>query len=116
MPQSSSGALGEAKLMSRKALDAHTRPISGGGKIWFVSAHQQLCSIEGSKIRVVIPRWKTAAMAWNDAEHELWTLHPRNEGQGDRSVDLAIHFCRADSEAAFAFALFAQYREPQMKI
>ncbi|MDY4733318.1 MAG: hypothetical protein SO255_02765 [Sodaliphilus sp.] len=76
MPQSSSGALGEAKLMSRKALDAHTRPISGGGKIWFTSTHQQLCSIEGSKIRVVIPRWQTAAMTWNDAEHELWTLHP----------------------------------------
>ncbi|MDY5965458.1 MAG: hypothetical protein SPJ38_01055, partial [Sodaliphilus sp.] len=76
IPQSSSGALGEAKLMSRKVVNAHTRPISGGGKIWFVSAHQQLCSIEGSKIRVVIPRWQTAAMAWNDAEHELWTLSP----------------------------------------
>ena len=76
MPQSSSGALGEAKLMSRKALNAHTRPISGGGKIWFVSAHQQLCSIEGSKVQVVIPHWQASCMAWNDAEHELWTLSP----------------------------------------
>lgn len=76
VPQSSSGAFGEAKLMSRKVIDAHTWPVSGGGKVWFVSAHSQLCAIEGSKVEVVIQQWHSATLAWNDAEHELWSLQP----------------------------------------
>lgn len=75
IPQSSKGEFGEAKLMSRKTIDTQPSPIAGDGKIWFISSHQQLCTIEGSKVKVIIPAKGIMAMAWNDAEQELWLLH-----------------------------------------
>lgn len=108
VPQASSGAFGEAKLMSRKAIDAHTRPASGGGKVWFVSAHRQLCAIEGSKVEVVVPQWQAATLAWNDAEHELWSLQAGGslyiaDADGFFSqLTLGVHSLYYDGESALA--------------
>lgn len=75
VPQKSDGTFGEAQLMSRKLIDAQARPVSGGGKIWFVSTHHWLCSIEGSKIKTVTTVAESVTgLAWSDAEQELWQI------------------------------------------
>lgn len=74
VPQTGSGAFGEAKLLSRKTASTQCIPGAGGGKIWFNSRHHQLCAIVGSKIEVVHPSLQCAEMVWNDAEDELWVL------------------------------------------
>ncbi len=75
VPQKSDGTFGEARLMSRKLMDAQAPAVSGDGKIWFISSHLQLCYIEGSKVKAVAPcQERIAGMAWNDKEQELWTI------------------------------------------
>ncbi|MGM9868345.1 MAG: hypothetical protein ACI30R_01790 [Sodaliphilus sp.] len=76
VPQATNGSFGEAKLMSRKILAEGTTPVAGGGKIWFNSAHRRLCTIEGSAIKMMKGTFQCSAMAWNDAEEELWLMLP----------------------------------------
>lgn len=100
IPQSSKGEFGEAKLMSRKTIDALSSPIAGSGKIWFVSRHQQLCTIEGSKVKVILPANDITTMVWNDAEQELWLLHT----DGTLSIaDAEGYFSHLTQKAQSAF-------------
>lgn len=76
--------------------------------MWYVSAHRQLCAIEGSKVEVVVPQWQTATLAWNDAEHELWALQTGGslyitDADGFFSqLTLGVHSLYYDGESALA--------------
>ncbi len=74
LPQLSSGAYGEARLLSRKILAHGFMPVEGGDKVWFKSRLGQLCSVSGATVTLHLNACKAQQLAWNDAENELCML------------------------------------------
>ncbi len=74
IPQSSTGALGEARLVDRTVIAPDVAPVEGGRCIWFVSRHRHLCRLSGALVDVRLRAVDCAAMAWCNAYGELWML------------------------------------------
>jgi len=75
IPQSATlGTLGEARLVDRTVIDSGVTPVEGGGDIWLVSRHGDLCRLSGAKLTVVRRSTAASALAWCNAYRELWLL------------------------------------------
>ena len=74
IPQSATGALGEARLVDRTLIAAAVPPVEGGGTVWFISRHGHLCRLDGSRLAVCHRDMDCTALAWCDAQSELWML------------------------------------------
>lgn len=82
LPQSTSGAYGEPRLITEVVLGNGPAPVAGGDALWFISQHGILCSISGSSLKrwnnintqVVSQVSQVSQMAWNDREQELWIV------------------------------------------
>ena len=74
IPQSATGTLGEARLVERTVIDAAVQPVEGGGDVWFVSRHHQLCRLSGVRLTVCCRNLSCIALAWCNAHAELWML------------------------------------------
>ncbi|MBR5726707.1 MAG: hypothetical protein IKX56_08255 [Muribaculaceae bacterium] len=74
IPQSATGTLGEARLVERTVIDAAVQPVEGGGDVWFVSRHHQLCRLSGVRLTVCCRNLLCIALAWCNAHAELWML------------------------------------------
>ena len=74
IPQSAMGTLGEARLVDRTIIDAAVSPVEGGGDVWFVSRHSQLCRLSGANVSVAVRHLSCSALAWCNAHGELWLL------------------------------------------
>lgn len=85
IPQSATGFLGEARLVDRTVIDAAVSPVEGGGDVWFVSRHHQLCRLSGTKLIVCARYISCKYLAWCNAYGELWML----PAQGNPVVRLA---------------------------
>ena len=73
LPQSTSGAWGEPRLITEVVLADDAKPVAGGDALWFVSQHGILCRLSGSTIRRMLHEVATdTQLAWNDRERELW--------------------------------------------
>ena len=74
IPQSATGALGEARLVDRTVIAAAVQPVEGGGTVWLLSRHGHLCRLDGSRLTVCHRDVDCKALAWCDAHSELWML------------------------------------------
>lgn len=74
IPQSATGTLGEARLVDRTVIDAAVPPVEGGGDVWLISRHRQLCRLSGARLTVCGNDISCTAMAWCNAFAELWLL------------------------------------------
>lgn len=73
LPQSTSGAWGEPRLITEVVLADGTKPVAGGDALWFVSQHGILCRLSGSTVKRMLHRINPETqLAWNDRERELW--------------------------------------------
>lgn len=75
VPQRSSGDYGEARLVDHKILAQGFSPVHGGNKVWFKNHLGMLCSVAGAKVTIHSHQPGLSAIAWNDAEQELWLLN-----------------------------------------
>ena len=99
--QSAAGTLGEARLVERTVIDAAVSPVEGGGDVWFVSRHQQLCRLSGVRLSVCGRDLSCRALAWCNAHSELWLLptegHPvvrmASGTMSERTVDAVQLYC-----------------------
>ena len=74
IPQSATGALGEARLVDRTLIAAGVLPVEGGGTVWLISRHGHLCRLDGSRLTLCHRDMPCTALAWCDAQSELWML------------------------------------------
>jgi len=74
VPQSTMGALGEARLVDRTVVMPGVAPVEGGGDVWFVSRHRHLCRLTGARVEVCRRDADCRALAWCNAYSELWML------------------------------------------
>ena len=74
IPQSATGMLGEARLVDRTVIAAGVPPAEGGGDVWLLSRHGHLCQLNGSHLSVCHRDVDCTALAWCDAQRELWLL------------------------------------------
>lgn len=74
VPQSTMGALGEARLVDRTVVMPDVAPVEGGGDVWFVSRHRHLCRLTGARVEVCRRDADCRALAWCNAYSELWML------------------------------------------
>jgi hypothetical protein len=74
IPQSATGTLGEARLLDRTVIADEVSPVEGGGAVWFVSRHGHLCRLSGSRVELCVTDIAPRALAWCDAQRELWML------------------------------------------
>ena len=74
IPQSTTGALGEARLVDRTVIADDVAPVEGGGVVWLLSRHGHLCRLDGSRLNVCLRNVDCTAMAWSGAYGELWLL------------------------------------------
>ncbi len=75
IPQSSAtGSLGEARLVERTVIDAAVPPVEGGGDVWFMSRHHQLCRLNGARLSVCARDISCSGLAWCNVHGELWIL------------------------------------------
>lgn len=77
IPQSATGALGEARLVDRTVIEPDVAPVEGGGDVWFISRHRHLCRLRGSQVTVSQRDVPYVALAWCNAYRELWMLPSR---------------------------------------
>ena len=95
VPQSAAGKLGEARLVDRTVIAADVAPVEGGGDIWFVSRHRQLCRLRGARVEVCLRSADYSALAWCNRYEELWMVprggYPvvllRSGASSERTVD-----------------------------
>lgn len=85
IPQSATGTLGEARLVDRTVIDGAVGPVEGGGDVWLMSRHHQLCRLSGAKLTVCARGIACTGLAWCNAHGELWLLR----SQGDPMVRLS---------------------------
>lgn len=74
IPQSATGALGEARLVDRTVIADGVSPVEGGGVVWLLSRHHQLCRLDGSRLSICHSEVDCTALAWSAAHSELWLL------------------------------------------
>lgn len=74
IPQTTTGTLGEARLVDRTVIAADVAPVEGGRSIWFISRHRHLCRLSGAQVEVCLREADYASMAWCNAYGELWLL------------------------------------------
>ena len=74
IPQSATGMLGEARLVDRTVIARGVPPVEGGGDVWLLSRHGHLCRLNGSRLTVSQRDVDCTALAWCDAQSELWML------------------------------------------
>lgn len=109
IPQSATGALGEARLVDRTVIAAGVAPVEGGGAIWLMSRHGHLCRLDGSRLSECYRNMGCTAMAWCDAQHELWLLpatgYPVVVLPGGRLVTRTVAASQLYSDARHAVAV-----------
>lgn len=74
MPQSTSGTLGEPRLLAVSVPDTAVTPVMGGDSVWMVDTDGFLCSIKGAVVTRRCRPEALAAMAWNERYRELLML------------------------------------------
>jgi hypothetical protein len=101
IPQSATGALGEARLVDRTVIEPDVAPVEGGGDVWFISRHRHLCRMRGSQVTVSQRDVPHVALAWCNAYRELWMLPSRgypvvmmaSGAMSQRTVGAASLYC-----------------------
>lgn len=92
LPQRPSGHYGEARVITRQIIDSGSRPIEGGGRVWFFNDHGQLCSLEGSRVETHSVKADTGmGLAWNEVERELVYCNPEGKVSLLATGDLYTH-------------------------
>ncbi len=79
VPQLSSGALGEPRLVYRTVINAAVHPIEGEQGIYYVTDGGRLCLASGSRVETLQQHCAAVGMAMNDDNGELWLMDAAGE-------------------------------------
>ena len=73
LPQRANELFAEPRIIRQQVIGPGAAPLAGGDAVWFVTMHNELCTLVGSTVKTMLCGVEPSAqLAWNCREKELW--------------------------------------------